>query len=170
MDNEKSKVKKKPKFKRRQFLLKKLKNKWRRPRGLQNKLKLRKKGKGKIPRIGYGTKSKEKEFTLVKSLNDLENSKKDIIISSSIGTKKKIEIIKKSKELKLKILNIKDVDDFMKEVTKVLEENKKIKSEKKKKKEEKLKKKTEKKDEEKSKDDKEKLEKEEKKTVLEKGL
>jgi large subunit ribosomal protein L32e len=170
MDNQQGKIKAKPKFKRRQFLLKKLKDKWRKPKGLHNKLRLRKKGKGKVVRIGYGTSNKNKEIMLIKNIQELENAKKEIIISSGIGLKKKLEIIKKSKEMKLNILNIKDVDKFVQDKEKMRGEKKEEKTKRKKKKEEKSKKEEIKKKEGLSKEDKEKKEKEERKQVLEKGL
>src|SRR3989344_5061677 len=89
----------KPKFKRRQFMLKKLKNKWRKPKGLHNKLRLRKGGKGKVVKIGYGKKKKGIEIAIINNIKELINAKKDIIISSSVGLKKKVEILEKAKEL-----------------------------------------------------------------------
>ncbi|MBS3143726.1 50S ribosomal protein L32e [Candidatus Woesearchaeota archaeon] len=173
-------MRKKPNFKRQDSILKKLKDKWIRPKGIQSKLRLRKKGKGKIPRIGYGTPKdkkyliKNKKVVLIKNMNDLENIKNPIIISSKVGLRKKLEIVTKAKELKLEILNIKDADKFIEDVKKKLEEKKKQKQkikEKKTKKEEKIKKKEEAKIEsEGSKDEKEKKLKEEKRKVLEKGL
>ena len=169
MDNKEGKIRRKPEFKRRRSILKKLGSKWRRPRGLHNKLRLGKKGKGDSPRIGYGTSKKGKEFTLVKSMKDLENAKKRIIISSSIGLKKKLEIIRRSKELSLSILNIKNPEALVEQVNKRTEEKKKKQSEKEKKQDAK-KEVEEKKQEKLSKEEKEKKEKEEKRKVLEKGL
>src|SRR3989344_3619356 len=123
-------MKKKPKFKRQQSILKKLKSNWRRPRGLHSKLRLKKGGKGKRPKIGYRKEKnlryliKNKETVLIKSMKDLENIDKQIIISSSIGLKKKLDIIKKAKELKLDIINIKDVNTFLEDTGKKMEEKK----------------------------------------------
>ena len=162
----------KPKFKRQQLILKKLKDSWRKPKGIHSKLRLQKKGKGKLVRIGYGSKKelrgliKGKKTTYVSNLKDLENLKEAIIISSKTGLKKKLEIINRAKELKLEIINIKDVDKFLEDAKKNQEDKKKSKEDKKKKivtKEEKIK-------EEESKEDKEKKIKEDKKKVLEKGL
>lgn len=181
MDNKKSKIKK-VKFKRQQFILKKLKDKWRKPKGLQSKLRLRKKGKGKVPRIGYRSEKNSrgliegKEPFYISNIKELENTKQPIIISSKIGLKKKLQIIDKAKELKLQILNIKDIEGFLKEVKENQEAKKKKKEEKKNKKikkEEKAKKETKEKKEEEEKEvkeSKEKKMKEEKKKVLEKGL
>ena len=182
MDNQKRKMK--PKFKRQQLILNKLKDSWRKPKGIHSKLRLQKKGKGKLVRIGYGTKKdlkgliKGKKAVRVTNLKDLENLKEAIIISSKIGLKKKLEIINKAKELKLEIINIKNVDKFLEEIKKNKEEKKKLKEEKKKKKikkEEKSKEKETKeeskgKKEEENSEEKEKKLKEDKKKVLEKGL
>src|SRR3989338_1826253 len=115
----------KPKFKRRQFMLKKLKNKWRKPKGLHNKLRLRKGGKGKVVKIGYGKKKKGIEIAIINNIKELINAKKDIIISSSVGLKKKVEILEKAKELKLNVLNVKNIDKFMEKIEKEKEEKKK---------------------------------------------
>ena len=177
MDNKENKMKK-PKFKRQQAILKKLKNRWRRPKGIQSKLRLRKGGKGKVPRVGYGSNRisrgniKGKSFVHISNLNELENMKQPIIISSKIGLKKKLKIIDKAKDLKIEILNVKDIEKFLKEVKEKQDSKKKVKEEKNKKKirkEEKAKKDLEK-DEKENKDDKEKKLKEEKKKVLEKGI
>ena len=171
MDNQKSKVKKKPEFKRQDFLLKKLKRKWVRPRGLDSKLRLKRRGKGKLPKIGYGNDRKFKyliknqNYNYITNIKDLENTKLPIVISSKIGLKKKLEIINKAKELNLQILNIKDVGKFLENIKKKQEEKKEVKE---KNKEKKIKK-TEKLKEE-SKEEKGKKLKEEKRKVLEKGL
>jgi len=176
MDNKKSKIKKKPKFKRQDSILKRLKNKWRKPKGIHSKLRLRKRGKGKRPRIGYGSDKKtrylikNKNPIYVTNIKQLENVKQPIIIASKVGLRKKLEIINKIKELKLEVLNIKDIDKFLEEAKKKKEDKEKKKKEKKEKKSKKLEKSKEEKKKQGTKEDKEKKEKEEKKKVLEKGL
>ena len=176
MDYQKRKMKKKPKFKRQQGILKKLDDKWRKPKGLHSKLRLQKRGKGKKPRIGYGSKKisrgliKGKKPDYITNLKDLEKAKESIIISSKVGLKKKLEMIKKAKELKLEISNIKDIDKFLEEVKKKQDEKvnkKKLAKEKKTKKVEKTKKEESK---ETTKEDTKKGIEKEKKKVLEKGL
>lgn len=172
MAHKESKMKNKLKFKRQNFLLKKLKDSWRRPRGIHSKLRLKKRGKGKRPKIGYGNDrkirglTKNQHYTYINNIKDLENIKNSIIISSNIGLKKKLGIITKAKELGLNILNMGNTDKFLEETKKKREE--KIQ----KKKEGKTKVKVTKKDEAKetSKEEKEKSLKEEKRKVLEKGL
>ena len=137
---------------------KKLAPKWRKPKGRQNKMRLKKKGYHKTVKIGYGSPAKIKHILksglkgiLISSLKDIENinpKTEGIIISKKVGLKKKIEIIKKAKELSLKIINIKDPDLFIKENEEKLKTKKaskekitKEKEEKKKEAEEKAKKK-----------------------------
>src|SRR3989344_2169827 len=109
-------MKNKLKFKRQNFLLKKLKDSWRRPRGIHSKLRLKKRGKGKRPKIGYGNDrkirglTKNQHYTYINNIKDLENIKNSIIISSNIGLKKKLGIITKAKELGLNILNMGNTD------------------------------------------------------------
>ena len=82
---------------------KRLKKCWRKPRGLHNKLRLGK--KGLKPKIGY-KKSKKEEVLRISNLNELKKLKlKEIIISSGIGKKKRLEILKFCEENKIKILN-----------------------------------------------------------------
>jgi large subunit ribosomal protein L32e len=172
MDNQESKMKNKPKFKRQQAILKKLKNRWRKPKGLHSKLRLNKGGKGKKPKIGYGAERKSREHTpvMITNVNNLDSIKQPIIISSRLGLKKRLSIINKAKELNIKIINIKDVDKFLEESKKRLEKIRKEKQEKKEnkfKKSEKVKKEAQK---EENKEEKDKKLKEEKRKVLEKGL
>jgi len=172
MKKESDKRKKKPKFVRQESNKKKaLGSKWRRPKGLQSKLRLSKAGHRKKVSIGYGSSNKTKNLDpsglkrkWVYNLDDILNVQKDegIIISSSVGNKKRLEILKKAKEQKIKILNIRDIDGKIKQITESVEKKKKEAEEKdkerKKAKEEAEKKKEEKKEEPKEEDNKEKKE------------
>lgn len=150
---------------------------WRRPRGMHNKVRLKKKGHMHKVSIGYGTKKEFKNFynstidyKLVNNLNDLDNiDKKYIMISRSIGLRKRIEILKKAKELKLNVIKVKDIDAFLKNIQDKLSEIKQNKEKKKQKKEVSQKKAEEKSKEKKEVNEEEKAEKakEEKKKVLE---
>ncbi len=166
--------KKKPKFKRQDSHKKKrLKDKWKRPKGLHSKMRLNKKGYRKIVEVGYGNKKTQRslienlEVVYVNNLGQLKNidkKKQGIIINSNVGNKKKIEIIKQAEKGKIKILNIKNPKGFMEKID---EQRKREKEEKEKKgKEKKEKKKAEKpkkKEEEKEEVDEEEKKKQEKK-------
>ncbi|MAG52936.1 MAG: hypothetical protein CMH62_03170 [Nanoarchaeota archaeon] len=108
---------------------KRLKKIWRKPKGLQSKLRLGKKGHARTPSQGYRSPRsvRLKESTkLVHNLNDLENVER-IIIASTVGLRKKVDLVKKAKELKIKILNLKDVDKFLKDVEEKLSKKKEVK-------------------------------------------
>ncbi|MEM5829637.1 MAG: 50S ribosomal protein L32e [Candidatus Aenigmatarchaeota archaeon] len=107
---------KKPEFKRwMSESLKRLKPSWRRPRGMHSKIRIRKKGKPKMPSIGYGAPKSLRflhpsgfQEVLVSNLKDLEKvnpSKQAIRIAHTVGRKKRQEILKKAEELKIKVLN-----------------------------------------------------------------
>ncbi len=92
---------------------KKIRN-WRRPRGLDNKVRLSMLGHPSVPKIGF-RKSKAESGKikglipkLVFNVKDLENlDKKNMIaVISKVGAKKKLEMIKKAEELNIKIFNV----------------------------------------------------------------
>ncbi|MCS7093785.1 MAG: 50S ribosomal protein L32e [Candidatus Aenigmarchaeota archaeon] len=95
--------------------IKRIGESWRRPKGLQSKVRQKIKGKLKMPDIGYkkpedvrGLHPCGLKEVLVRNLKDLENldpSKVTIRISSKVGKKKRSEIVKKAKEMNIKILN-----------------------------------------------------------------
>jgi len=170
----KSIKKKKPGFVRQDAHKKpRLKKKWRRARGIHSKIRLKKRGYRKNVRKGYGSPNKVYGLhpeglkgVVVKSLDDLKSitKEKGAVISANIGLKKKIELLKKAKELGIIVLNFKDIDKFLKSSEEKQKARKKAKEERKKKKAAKKKEK-EKKVEEKKKEEKlaEKLTDEEKK-------
>jgi large subunit ribosomal protein L32e len=112
------KIKKKiPKFLRQEwFKHKTLGKKWRRPKGRQSKLRKGEKARGKVPSLGYRspksvrglTRRGYKEIRILNpaQIEKINPNKEIIVISSTIGKKKKIEIIKKAEEKGVKIANI----------------------------------------------------------------
>jgi len=82
---------------------KKLKKCWRKPRGLQNKLKVCK--KGLKPKIGYKKPEKSSAIRIF-NLQELNKLKpKEIIIASGVGKKKRLKIVEFCEKNKIKILN-----------------------------------------------------------------
>lgn len=173
---------KKPNFLRQDAHKKaKLDNNWRRPRGRHSKMRFGLASYRKKPATGYGSPKLVKGLNSeglkevhVYNLEDLKNVQKNegIVIGKTVGLKKKITILKKIKELKdLIILNVKNLDKFIKEAEEKLQAKKKVseerEKEKKKSKEESVKKAEDKKKEEEKKTEEEKKKKEEDKAQKE---
>ncbi len=110
--------KKKPEFKRQEYFKhKKLKKKWRKPRGRHSKFRKGEKARGKKPSPGYSSPKAVRGLSregfkriMVANQKDLEKIKKPkeeiAVIKSGVGKKKRLEIAKKAKEMKIKIANI----------------------------------------------------------------
>ncbi|MEM0026858.1 MAG: 50S ribosomal protein L32e [Ignisphaera sp.] len=89
--------------------------KWKKPRGKDNPVRLELKGYPPKASIGYGTPSEIKNLhpsglkpvvvTNVEDLNKLEPSKHIVYIASSVGLKKRLELIKLAKSRGLKVAN-----------------------------------------------------------------
>ncbi len=87
--------------------------KWRRARGKSNKMRLGRAGHPSVPKVGFKTPSKEAGKVdglfpkLVHNVKELESiGKNEIAIIARVGARKKLEMIKKADELKIKILNM----------------------------------------------------------------
>ncbi len=103
----------------------KLSSAYRRPRGLQSKVRLNKKGYRTMPTVGYGSPNAVKHLTssglipfVITNISDLESidSKKEcIIISATVGAKKKLDIVKLAIEKQIAIENLKNPAEFVKE-------------------------------------------------------
>ncbi len=108
--------KKKPAFKRQEqdFEIH-LKNAWRRPRGRHSKLRKHEKGRGAHPSSGYCSPSAVKGLNRLgfqevrvftpADLEFLEPEKHSVVIGSSVGKKKRMDILKKASEMKLRVEN-----------------------------------------------------------------
>jgi large subunit ribosomal protein L32e len=86
---------------------------WRRARGKHSKIRRKRFGYPAMPTVGYQTARKEKgkiEGLIpirITNLKDLSLATKDnIIILGRVGAKKKLELIKKAEQMKIKIQNL----------------------------------------------------------------
>ncbi len=86
---------------------------WRRPTGRHNKMREKRKGYPAVVSIGYKSnresrlKIKEKIPVKIYNIKDLEKIKEnEIAVVGNVGKRKKIEIAKKSKEMKIRIYNM----------------------------------------------------------------
>ena len=177
---------KKPKFIRQDSVLKGLSNKWHKPKGLQSKLRLNKAGHRKKPSQGYRSPRKVRFLDssglkpkLIHNLKELENldpKTESAIIFSKIGLRKKTELLNKSKELKIPLINIPNIDEYLKKSQEKLSKKRELSQKRKERKqkskkdlEEKSKEKKETKKEEKKKDLTQKIEKEKPKQEIQKS-
>ncbi len=87
--------------------------KWRKPRGHHNKLRLKRFSHPGQPSIGYGSQKKNAGKvnglipSLIHNISELEalNAKTQAVILARVGAKKKLELLKKARELQFTILN-----------------------------------------------------------------
>ncbi|MBL7051632.1 MAG: 50S ribosomal protein L32e [Nanoarchaeota archaeon] len=107
---------------------------WRRPKGIQSKMRLKHRGKKKSPSLGYSSPKKVRgldrngyEEVRVLRVEDLEgiDSKKQIVLIAKIGLKKKLMILDECKKRNLNVSNVKDIDEFIKDSQEWLVERKK---------------------------------------------
>lgn len=98
-------------WKRHSKLGKKRKKKrtWRRPTGRDNKMREKRKGYPRIVQIGYKKKESKVEEVFVYNLNDFKKvgtGKGKKVFIGKVGKKKRIEIVKKAKEMKITFENL----------------------------------------------------------------
>ncbi len=127
--------KRKPKFIRQcSHKVIKISEAWRRPKGIQSKMRLKHRGKKSSPSLGYSSPKKVRglnregfEEIRVKRVEDLEgiDSKTQMPIIAKIGLKKKLMILEECKKRNLKVSNVKDIDEFIKDSLEWLQERKK---------------------------------------------
>jgi large subunit ribosomal protein L32e len=101
-------------------LRRKKKKVWRRPTGRDNKMREQRRGHPALVAIGYSTDRKEKGKiekktpVVVRNVPQIEKiGKNQIAILGNVGMKKKIDIVKKAKELKIEIYKL-NIDKFLK--------------------------------------------------------
>jgi len=112
---------------------KKLKETWRRPRGLQSKQRKQIRAKGRHPRSGFGGPAKVRGFhpsgyqeTMVFNLADMEGVNPEthaIRIAAAVGNRKRMAIQEKALEYGIKVLNARDFTDPEAETTEEVTDN-----------------------------------------------
>lgn len=112
---------KKPEFARQEsWRYKKVSPAWRRPKGIDSKMRLKKKGVPKSVEVGYGSPRLVRGFhpsgfeeILVNSLKDVEKvgSNQLIRVGHTVGSRKKLRIMEKAQELGLRVINVHGVGE-----------------------------------------------------------
>jgi len=129
---------------------------WRRPRGLHNKMRHGVHGRPASVNPGYRTPAEIRGFTssgllpiLVYTLADISkaDAKKNCVIIGSVGDKAKVALLQACKEKGFNVLNVKNVDASLKDIADKLLARKETKKQSKQKKETKAKQKAPKKEE-----------------------
>lgn len=119
--------------------LKRLSTSWRKPRGLDSKVRLQFSGYLKKVKIGHGSKANE-PVVIVSSEADLKackGMKAPVVISNTVGQKKKAALAKLAAELSITLHNV--PSDYVSKVEENLANRKKVKASKSKAKEQKQK-------------------------------
>ncbi|KNC99303.1 60S ribosomal protein L32 [Spizellomyces punctatus DAOM BR117] len=106
------------KFKRHQSdRYKKIDESWRKPKGIDNRVRRRFKGQIPMPKIGYGSNSKTRHLLpngfkkfLVNNVNDLElllmhNRVYAAEIAHNVSAKKRVAIVERAAQLNVKVTN-----------------------------------------------------------------
>ncbi len=117
----------KPKFLRQDaHKIPRLEKKWKKPTGIHNKMRLKKKGHRRGPSVGYKspkqvrglTRTGFKPITIsnIKNLENIDHKTEAGLISRTVGKRNKIKILERAKHLHITILNFKDIDLYIKNV------------------------------------------------------
>ncbi|MBI2580395.1 hypothetical protein HYV85_01155 [Candidatus Woesearchaeota archaeon] len=110
---------------------------WKRPKGLQSKMRERRKGNPKYIEPGYGSPREVRGATaegffpvVARNLGDIAGVKEGacVIVSASVGMRKKAEIIKAASGRKLALLNV-NAGEFAKKTAELISLRKKRRSE-----------------------------------------
>ena len=94
---------------------KRFSGRWKRPKGLQSKIRERRKGNPRYIEPGYGSPAAVRGAAaeglfpvVVSNMSDLTRVTEDhgVVISATVGLRKKVELVKAAVERKLKLLNV----------------------------------------------------------------
>lgn len=106
---------------------KQLGKKWRRPKGIHNKMRWCKRGKPQHPSIGFSRQVK-KIIPVISNIADIQKIKGDAVLSRTIGNKKRIEILESISKADINLLNIKDIQEEIQDLKESFEKRRKEKS------------------------------------------
>jgi large subunit ribosomal protein L32e len=109
------KMKKPPFMRQESWRYARIDESWRRPRGLDNKMRRKMRGVPKMPKIGYkGPRRvrglhpsgfKEVLIYRVKDLEMVDPEREAVRIAGTVGRRKRLEMIKRADELDIRVLN-----------------------------------------------------------------
>ena len=102
--------------------------KWRKPKGMGNKVRRGRRGKPSMPEVGFGSPRlvkglnkhglKEVIVSNIKDLESIDAKTQAAVLSKTLGGRKKLDLLAKAKSLSISIANVKDVDSKIKSLTK----------------------------------------------------
>ena len=112
----------------------KLNYKWRKPKGIHSKIRHRFKGRRKMPSPGYKSPAAIKGIHATglkiiriyspEEVSRINKNSEGIIIAKSVGVRKRLEILKKSREINVQVLNI-NAEDTIKKIEDYINSKKK---------------------------------------------
>lgn len=127
MEHKRIQKARKPKFiAQDSYKRKEVSSSWRKPRGLQSKMRLMWRNFGCIVKPGYRTPAELRGLTrdglrpvMVSNTEQLKSIEEGMaaLISGGVGQKKRAEIVKKADELGIKIINVKDAKAYLESVS-----------------------------------------------------
>jgi len=142
--------KRRPSFKRQEFnkRIRLSRSSWRKPRGVDSKMREQRGGKRAIVKIGYGTPRKlrgrlsngmfEVPVLTIKELNSLTEDQ-IALIPRTLGNRRRLELLKEASKSKISLSNFKNIEAKIKEIETAFDARKKRRQELKKSKSERLK-------------------------------
>ena len=108
-----------------------VKKRWRYPRGKHSAVRQGHRGRPAMPSPGYGIDKRVKglhvsglETVVVKNKSELlalDEKKQGAMISKTLGSKKRVELLKLAQEKKIAVLNVKDATKLLEKITKKFE-------------------------------------------------
>jgi len=111
--------------------------KWRRPKGSDSKMRVSRRGYKRCVTEGWGSPSlvrgldraglKPVMVSSAKDIDGMDPEAEAVVISSGVGTKKRLEIIEKALSANITVSNYKDPKGFVEETRKGMEDKKKEK-------------------------------------------